>query len=211
MSYVLKPHEEVWYGQQKRATFSTRRQCDRILKPIRNGGAMPWASSSPQMAWRVPLPEMWSQSMLFHGIAVLGSVRSLSSPYISAWCTIFSSTKMPLTTWFFAIYLITQSQEGCVALKLLRFLGISQTAAMSIKHKLQMVMKTGDGRRPLRDFVQIDDVYWGGRRPGGKRGRGSEGKTSFVAALQRNYKRHPVFIRFSSVGSFNGSEKMRWG
>ena len=125
--------------------------------------------------------------------------------------TIFSSTKLPLTIWFFAIYLITQSKEGCAALKLRRFLGISQTAAMRIKHKLQMVMKSADDQRPLRDFVQIDDVYWGGKRPGGKRGRGSEGKTPFVAALQRNDKGHPVFIRFSRVGGFNGSEMMRWG
>jgi len=125
--------------------------------------------------------------------------------------TIFSSTKLPLTTWFLAIYLVSQSKEGFASLKLRRFLGISQTAAMRIKHKLQMVMKKADDRRPLRGFVQIDDVYWGGKRPGGKRGRGAEGKTPFIAALQRNDKGHPIFIRFSRVGSFNSSEMLRWG
>lgn len=125
--------------------------------------------------------------------------------------TIFSSTKLPLTTWFLAIYLVSQSKEGCSSLKLRRFLGISQTAAMRIKHKLQMVMKLADDIRPLRGFVQIDDVYWGGKRPGGKRGRGAEGKTPFVAALQRNTKGHPIFIRFSRVGSFSASEMLGWG
>lgn len=125
--------------------------------------------------------------------------------------TIFSSTKLPLTTWFLAIYLVSQSKEGTSSLKLRRFLGISQTAAMRIKHKLQLVMKRADDSRPLRDFVQIDDVYWGGKRPGGKRGRGAEGKTPFVAALQRNTKGHPIFIRFSRVDSFSASEMLRWG
>ncbi len=125
--------------------------------------------------------------------------------------TIFSSTKLPLTTWFLAIYLVSQSKEGCSALKLRRFLGISQTASMRLKHKLQMVMKLADDKRPLRGFVQIDDVYWGGKRPGGKRGRGAEGKTPFVAALQRDPKGHPTFIRFSRVESFSSSEMLRWG
>lgn len=125
--------------------------------------------------------------------------------------TIFSSTKLPLTIWFLAIYFISQSKEGCSSLKLQRFLGISQTAAMRIKHKLQMVMKIADDRRPLRGFVQIDDVYWGGKHSGGKRGRGAEGKTPFVAALQRNVKGHPIFIRFSRVGGFSSSEMLRWG
>jgi transposase-like protein len=125
--------------------------------------------------------------------------------------TIFSSSKLPLTVWFLAIYLISQSKEGVSSLKLRRFLGISPTAAMRIKHKLQMVMKLADDSRPLRGFVQIDDVYWGGKHSGGKRGRGAEGKTPFVAALQRNEKGHPIFMRFSRVGSFSSDEMRRWG
>lgn len=74
-----------------------------------------------------------------------------------------------------------------------------------------MVMKYADDKRPLRGFVQIDDVYWGGKRSGGKRGRGAEGKTPFVAALQRNTQGNPIFIRFSRVGSFTSEEMMKWG
>ncbi len=93
---------------------------------------------------------------------------------------IFSSTKLPLTTWFLATYLVSQSKGDCSSLKLRRFIGICQTAAMRLKHKLQVVMKLADDKRPLRGYVQI---YWGGKRPGSKRGRGAEGKTPFVAAL----------------------------
>lgn len=92
-----------------------------------------------------------------------------------------------------------------------RFLGISATAALRIKHKLQMVMKIADDARPLRGFVQVDDVYWGGKRTGDKRGRGAPGKTPFVAALERNEQGHPIFIRFSRVGNFSSAEMLRWG
>ncbi len=57
------------------------------------------------------------------------------------------------------------------------FLGISQTAAMRIKLKIQMVMKFSDDSKRLGDFVQVDDVYWGAKHSGGKRGRDAEGKT----------------------------------
>ena len=71
-------------------------------------------------------------------------------------------------------------------------------------------MKKADDAKPLRGFVQIDDVYWGGKKSGCKRGRGAAGKTPFVAALKRNRKGHPIFIRFSRVSGFNSNEMLRW-
>ena len=99
--------------------------------------------------------------------------------------TIFAATKLPLTTWFLAIFFITQSKEGIAALNLRRYLGISDTAALRLKHKLQSVMKNADDTLKLHGLIQIDDVYWGGKSHGGKRGRGAPGKSPFVAALSR--------------------------
>ncbi|WP_136799371.1 MULTISPECIES: transposase [Desulfosediminicola] len=48
---------------------------------------------------------------------------------------------------------------------------------MRIKLKIQMVMKFSDDSKRLGDFVQVDDVYWGAKHSGGKRGRDAEGKT----------------------------------
>ncbi len=44
--------------------------------------------------------------------------------------TIFASSKLPLTTWFLAIYFVSQSKEGIPALKLMRLLGISDLATI---------------------------------------------------------------------------------
>ncbi len=43
--------------------------------------------------------------------------------------TIFEQTKLPLTKWFLAIYLITQSKSGLSALGLKREIGVSYNTA----------------------------------------------------------------------------------
>ena len=49
-------------------------------------------------------------------------------------------------------------------------------------------MKESDDKQPISGIIQLDDVYWGGERRGGKRGRGAAGKTPFVAAVALNRK-----------------------
>ena len=63
--------------------------------------------------------------------------------------TIFDSTKLPLTVWFQAIYLMTQDKKGISAMKLHRHLGISYNAAWRIRHKLMQVMMERDREHPL--------------------------------------------------------------
>ena len=124
--------------------------------------------------------------------------------------TIFEATKLQLTTWFLAIYLITQSKDGISSLNLARTLGVSANAALRMKHKLQHVMKLCDDSQALSRYVQIDDAYLGGKRKGGKRGRGAEGKTPFVAAIMTNDKGHPISMRFSVVAGFHKNDISNW-
>ena len=97
--------------------------------------------------------------------------------------TIFASTKLPLRTWFRAMYHMTQSKQGISSIELGRRLGVTQTTAWKVKHKLKQVMMERDAGKRLTGRVEIDDVYLGGERRGGKRGRGAPGKTPFVAAV----------------------------
>ncbi|MEY4211685.1 MAG: hypothetical protein RLZ92_2066 [Pseudomonadota bacterium] len=100
--------------------------------------------------------------------------------------TLFEQTKLSLTVWFLAIYLLTQAKTGLSALALMRQIGVSYNTAWSLKHKIMQAMKEQDDRKPLTGIIQLDDVYWGGEHRGGKRGRGSENKTPFVAAVALN-------------------------
>lgn len=113
--------------------------------------------------------------------------------------TIFASTKLPLSVWFLAIYLVTQSKDGISSLHLGRVLGISANTALRIKHKLQQTMKERDDNQPLKDLVVIDDAYWGGKKNDGVRGRGATGKTPFVASISLTREGHPVKMRMSRL------------
>ena len=111
--------------------------------------------------------------------------------------TIFDSTKLPLTRWFLAMHLLTQSKNNVSALELKRHLGVCYKTAWLMKHKLMEVMRQREDSRQLDGRVEIDDAYLGGERSGGKTGRGSENKVPFIAAVQTTPEGHPLYACFA--------------
>jgi len=124
--------------------------------------------------------------------------------------TIFAYTKLPLSTWFLAIYLVTQSKISVSALSLKRTLGVSYNTALLMKHKIQQVMMERDDSKPLTDYVQLDDSYWGGKKRDGQRGRGATGKIPFIAAVSTDIEGNPFQMRFSQVDSFTKAAVKSW-
>ncbi len=124
--------------------------------------------------------------------------------------SIFACTKLPLTTWFLALHLLTVSKTGLSAMELHRQLGVNYNTAWMVKHKLLQAMKEADDRHPLHGIIQLDDAYWGGERRGGKRGRGAAGKTPFVAAVALNEVGHPIAMRMTVVSGFKTKEIGAW-
>lgn len=124
--------------------------------------------------------------------------------------TIFHSTKLPLTIWFQAMYFLTQNKNNVSTLELRRLLGISYPAAWRMKHKLMQVMFERESTTILSNRVEIDDAYLGGENPGGKTGRGSENKVPFIAAVQTNNQKNPIYAVFSQVKAFTSEEVVVW-
>ena len=116
--------------------------------------------------------------------------------------TIFASTHLPLRLWFRAIYHLTQTKQGISSIELGRRLGVTQTTAWKIKHKLKQVMLERDATKRLIGRIEIDDAYLGGERSGGRRGRGAPGKTPFVAAVETTTEGKPVRLKLRRVTSF---------
>ena len=111
--------------------------------------------------------------------------------------TIFEATKLPLMRWFVAMHFLTQSKNNVSALELKRHLGVCYKTAWLMKHKLMEVMRQREDSRVLDGRVEIDDAYLGGERAGGKRGRGSENKIPFIAAVQTTPDGHPLYACFA--------------
>jgi transposase-like protein len=111
--------------------------------------------------------------------------------------TIFESSKLPLTRWFLAMHLMTQAKNGVATLELKRHLGVSYPTAWLMKHKIMEVMFLREEPRRLTGRIEIDDAYLGGEIQGGKPGRGSPNKVSFVAAVQTTESRQPALMCLS--------------
>jgi transposase-like protein len=89
--------------------------------------------------------------------------------------TLLESSKLPLRTWFLAIYIISQAKTGISSLALKRQLGVDYRTAWLMHHKLLHAMSEADSKHPLKGDVLLDDAYLGGEKPGAP-GRGSPNK-----------------------------------
>ncbi len=98
--------------------------------------------------------------------------------------TIFHRTRKPLRLWFRTMWHITTQKYGANALGLRRVVepGCYETSWQWL-HKLRRAM-VRPGRNQLSGYVQVDETYVGGRKKGGKRGRGAEGKALVVIGVE---------------------------
>ena len=102
--------------------------------------------------------------------------------------TVFHRTRTPLTTWFWAAYLMTTDKRGLSALLLQRQLEIGRyETAWLILHKLRRAMVNA-AREPLYGDIEIDDTWIGGAQPGVRGSRQLKGRKAvivFVAVEKR--------------------------
>src|SRR4029450_444661 len=97
---------------------------------------------------------------------------------------------------------MTQTKQGISSIELGSRLGVTQSTAWTIKHKLGQVMLERDAEKLLAGRIELDDAYLGGERSGGKRGRGSPGKPPFRAAVEPTPEGKPVRLKLRRVTSF---------
>jgi len=97
--------------------------------------------------------------------------------------TIFHKSKLPLTIIFRAMWWIVAQKNGVSAKGLQRILGIgSYETAWTWLHKFRRIMVISD-REKLSETIEVDETLVGGKKSG-KRGRGAEGKTLVIVALE---------------------------
>jgi len=97
--------------------------------------------------------------------------------------TVLHRTRLPLTVWFWATYLVTTHTPGLSAVQLQRQLRISYETAWALLHKLRRAMVNPE-REALKDKVEIDETYLGGPEVGLKGGRQLVEKVLIVGAVE---------------------------
>jgi hypothetical protein len=84
------------------------------------------------------------------------------------------------------MYLMIVTRNGVSAKELERQLGVTYKCAWRIGHKIRELMDMLGMDCQMSGHVEVDESYIGGKRKGGKRGRGAEGKTIVFGMLERN-------------------------
>lgn len=97
--------------------------------------------------------------------------------------TILEATKLPLTTWFWAAFLVATDKRGLSAMLLDRQLGIGDhKSAWFLLHKLRRAMVNAN-RTALAGIVEIDGTFVGGYQPGLKGGRQQKGRKAAMVLV----------------------------
>ena len=124
--------------------------------------------------------------------------------------TLFQRSHVTLEKWFLAIYLISEAKTSISSLDIHRKLKVNHKTAWLMLQKIMSAMVEQEKSTKLTGRIEIDDAYLGGKLKGGKRGRGSENKQAFIAAVETDEKKHPQRLKIDPVGTFSRDEVKRW-
>lgn len=154
--------------------FQTETDCESYLEWVRwpDGFVCPGCGS--RKAWKTD-----------RGLWHCGSCRIQTS--ITAG-TVFEDTRKPLRLWFHVMWLMMAQKTGLSAKNLCDTYGFgSYQTAWGWLQKLRSVMIRA-GREKLAKRVEVDETYIGGQKEGA-RGRGAEGKTLVLVAIEGDHKK----------------------
>lgn len=112
--------------------------------------------------------------------------------------TIMEKTHLSLEKWFWGIYFFGSDKRGCSATLLAKELGISYKSAWFMLHRIRKAMKDQDSQYLLDGLVEMDDAYFGAKKEGSKRGRGTD-KAKVIVGLSINDQGHPQYLKMEVV------------
>ena len=116
--------------------------------------------------------------------------------------TCLHATKRPLQDWIFTIYSVMTARKGVSAMQLSKELGCQYRTAWYMLHRIREACGRGDF--VLKDVVEVDETYIGGRRrsmSNAKRkalagtGRGGVGKVAVAGVRERGGKVRAVPVQ----------------
>ena len=113
--------------------------------------------------------------------------------------TVMERSKIPLTKWLMAMYLLSASKKGMSANQLSRMLGLPYKTAWFMTHRIREAMKD-DNPMPMGgggSVVEADETYFG-KKPGRSKRRGDRGPVSqraVVALVERGGSSRAFHVR----------------
>lgn len=127
--------------------------------------------------------------------------------------TAMHGSKLPLTVWFWAAYLMATHSNGISALQMQKQLGLgSYKSAWLLCAKLRRAM-VAPGRQPLAGLVEVDETTIACRTkddpPAGGHGRSHQGKLLIAGAIEVN-DGGPGRIRLAAIADYSARSLHRF-
>jgi hypothetical protein len=106
--------------------------------------------------------------------------------------TVYQNTKIPLTKWFLATYILTFHSKGISSLQLAKWLGVTVKTAWHLNHRVREMLTDKDPEA-LEGIVEVDETYIGGslKNIHAKKKealKGLDNKTMVFGAIEREGK-----------------------
>ena len=111
--------------------------------------------------------------------------------------TVMHRSHLPLTKWFWAIYLAACDKRGISALALAGKIEVCYETAWNLLRRIRAAMEMRDEHYVLQGIVEFDDSYFGAGKKGNIPGKGgrARGNQAVFVAVSKDEKGNPAYLR----------------